>query len=176
MVTTDNPLDLDNNKRVDEADIDRFLPAFGVTDKDPNYIEEYDIYPQNIKEGTQGDGRIDIQDLYHLVKAVSEQEELAKKIKEVNPDFVYPAIDQSIKTKVLTQICDIFPPLGLGLGKNQKLTFEAIANQIETIYKIHGKTITKKEESKSLYQRIQEFFNTPTFHALSKKREEETQG
>ncbi len=43
------------------------------------------------------------------------------------------------------------------------------------IYKIHGKTITKKEEFKSLYQRIQEFFNTP-FHAISKKREEEMQG
>jgi hypothetical protein len=168
MVTADNPLDLDNNKRVDEADIDRFLPAFGVTDKDPNYIEEYDIYPQNIKEGTQGDGRIDIQDLYLLVKAVSEQEKLARKIQEVNPDFVYPTIDQSIKTRVLTQICDILSPL-----ENQELTFEAIANQIEDIYKIHGKTITKNEESKSLYQRIQEFFNTPTPHAISRKREEE---
>ena len=176
MVTTDNPLDFNSDTNIDEKDIQEFLPAFGVTDKDSNYINKYDIYPQNIKEGTQGDGIINVLDLYHLVKAVSEQEKLAKMIQEVNPDFVYPAIDQSIKTKVLTQLCDIIPPLGLGLDQNQELTFEAIANQIEDIYKIHGKTITKKEESKSLYQRIQEFFNTPTPHAISKKREKEIQG
>jgi hypothetical protein len=180
LVISTNPLDFDENTWINGADIREFLPNFGYLNTDPQYSENYDIYPPSrvidgeLKE--KGDGRIDIQDLYHLVKAVSEQEELARKIKEVNPDFVYPTIDQSIKTRVLTQLCDILPPLGLGLGENQELNFETITNQIEDIYSIHGKTITKKEESKTLYQRIKEFFNTPTPHAISKKREEEMQG
>ncbi len=160
MVTTNNPLDLNSDTNIDEKDIERFLPAFGVTDKDPNYINKYDIYPQNIKEGTQGDGRIDIQDLYHLVKAVSEQEKLADRIKEVNPDFVYPTIDQSIKTEVLTQICKLLPPLEL--DENQELNIETIANHLDAIYSIQGKVIAEYEHQKSIFEKIKEFFRSNT--------------
>jgi hypothetical protein len=163
MVTIDNPLDFNDDKVINEKDIQEFLPAFGVTDKDNNYINKYDIYPQNIKEGTQGDGRIDVQDLYLLVKEISEQEALAQKIKEINPDFIYPT-DESIKAQVVGQTCQLLPPLQL--SEDQELNIEAINDYLDTIYSTRDKVVEQIKHTKSFLDRVKDFFHAEKLSAF----------
>jgi hypothetical protein len=162
MVTTNNPLDFNNDTWINEEDIQEFLPKYGYLDTDPEYLEIFDIYPPSRvidgEDKEKGDGRIDVQDLYLLVRTVSEQEELAEKIKAVNPDFIYPTVDESIKDRVLTQICTLLSTLEL--SENNELNIQTISTHLGSIYPIQGNSITIIEHPKSFFDRVKDFFRT----------------
>jgi len=108
-----NPLDFNKDTWVNEADIQEFLPNFGYLDTDPQYLEQYDIYPPSkVVDGEykeKGDGRIDVQDLAHLINTVREQYRLGKAAEAVNPGFVYPCVKQEIKDQLVQKMCELFP-------------------------------------------------------------------
>jgi hypothetical protein len=113
IATETNPLDFNKDTWINEADIQEFLPNFGYLDTDPQYSENYDIYPPSrVVDGEykeKGDGRIDVQDLAHLINTVREQYRLGKAAEAVNPGFVYPCVKQEIKDQLVQKMCELFP-------------------------------------------------------------------
>ncbi len=82
MVTVENPLDFNEDASINDEDIRLFLPFFGCCKDDSQYSKKFDIYPPPATAKTQGDGRIDLQDLHYLANAVATQAKLAQEIEQ----------------------------------------------------------------------------------------------
>ena len=77
-VVEKNPYDLTNDASVDDNDMQKFLPEFGLESKDSRFEAKFDF---------NGDGRIDLLDFLALQREIERQEKLLQIVKEQNPGF-----------------------------------------------------------------------------------------
>jgi len=104
--TKENPKDFNKDTWLNATDFKLLYDVFGSQEGDKNWKAEYDIYKIGASEG-----RIDLNDILVMLKAVEEQDKLAAEIKAANPNAILPELSIDVDS--------LLPAIQL-TGNNQK--------------------------------------------------------